>query len=161
MVAGLAARWSIQVHLRPSAYGGITAVVLVPPELVVIGADEPVTHPEPASRPDALEPPKLADTPRGVPDESPDRRSASLAAPGGGLPQRIPRSNLAPQLTDPKHVPGADVSTALPVRRVPERERATLAAFQAGASRARHQPIENSDAPLSARRPDRDEAVDA
>jgi hypothetical protein len=39
VVAQLAARHGVQVRLRPSPYGGVTAVALVPGDLVVTGAD--------------------------------------------------------------------------------------------------------------------------
>ncbi|WP_018658588.1 ATP-binding protein [Actinomadura flavalba] len=63
VVARLAARHGVQVTLRPSPYGGVTAIVLVPVALIV--------------EPDRVDAPP-ADTPAGLPAR---RRYAQLAEP--------------------------------------------------------------------------------
>jgi signal transduction histidine kinase len=74
VVARLAARHSVRVSLRPSPYGGTTAIVLMPGNLVV--APDPDTDAAPAAR-GAASPPGL---PRGA------REALSLTGPGLGAP---------------------------------------------------------------------------
>ena len=50
VVAQLAARHDIRVRLRPTPYGGTTAVVLVPPELVAVTPDDAPAEGAPAAR---------------------------------------------------------------------------------------------------------------
>jgi hypothetical protein len=49
VAATLAARHQIKISLRPSPYGGTTAIVLLPPTIVVVPAQDADQAPEPAS----------------------------------------------------------------------------------------------------------------
>jgi len=130
VVAKLAARHGTQVHLRPSAYGGITAVVLVPPELVVVDPDEPPAEPAPAGRADAAAPavgPAVERGPveRGPAERGPAERGPAEAtelgrsAPNAPLPRRSRRPTAAParQPAAPAAMPGP--GPGLP-RRIPQ-----------------------------------------
>ncbi|GAA0946375.1 hypothetical protein GCM10009550_20970 [Actinocorallia libanotica] len=85
VVARLARRHDIAVRLRPSPYGGTTAIVVLPPGVLVEAQEEPAApepKPEPRSRP---------------------RREQPVAVPAAGegeLPRRVRQSNLAPQLRE-------------------------------------------------------------
>jgi hypothetical protein len=140
VVGQLAVRHAIQVHLRPSAYGGITAVVLVPPELVAVGAEEPSA--------DDVTPADLADEIEVLFDADPVRRhlpapaapepaAAGSASPAvAGLPKRVRQASLAPQLREP----AAEESPATPApARSPETLRSMLSAFQDGTARGRRE----------------------
>ncbi|MFD0656422.1 sensor histidine kinase [Thermocatellispora tengchongensis] len=84
VVGRLAARHGIQVSLRPSPYGGTTAIVLLPGTLVVEAPELP--HP--------------MFTPQSHPSFSVERIPA--AEGNGGLPRRVRQANLAPQLREPQ-----------------------------------------------------------
>ncbi|GAA3443667.1 nitrate- and nitrite sensing domain-containing protein [Planomonospora venezuelensis] len=86
VVGRLAARHGIRVSLRPSPFGGVTAIVLIPGELVA-RAPEPLAPRVPA----ALTP------------ESPISYTVEVErvpADGGGLPKRVRRAV-------PEHAPGS------------------------------------------------------
>ncbi|GIG02799.1 sensor histidine kinase [Catellatospora citrea] len=119
VVARLAARHGIRVTLRPSPYGGLTAVVLLPRELVVDG-----NAPVPAATP--------------VPSTAAVPAAESTSPAEGELPVREPQTHLAAPLReepvielDP--VPGA----AEPPVRPAERTRNILTSLLAGAHRGR------------------------
>jgi hypothetical protein len=86
VVARLAGRHGIRVQLRPSAYGGVTAVALVPGDLITAGPMQVAIAAGPAAVP---EPPALAD-PSGLSGLS--GGSAVAAVPGGAGPSGMPRS---------------------------------------------------------------------
>ncbi|GIH69090.1 hypothetical protein Mth01_13430 [Sphaerimonospora thailandensis] len=101
VVARLAHRHNVRVSLRPSPYGGTSAIVLVPQELVVETEARDLSveriaapHPAPAL---SLTPP-AADTaaadPRGRGD------LGNRDGDGDELPRRVRQANLAPQLRD-------------------------------------------------------------
>ncbi|MEV4278022.1 nitrate- and nitrite sensing domain-containing protein [Actinoplanes xinjiangensis] len=96
VVAQLAQRHNIRVSLRASSYGGITAVVLVPGELVAgFGGrtDEPATPPWPGSG----ELPQLTGTGRGpAPDDVP-----AIAAAPAEAPSLNGQHRTAPEITGP------------------------------------------------------------
>ncbi|GAA0968191.1 hypothetical protein GCM10009555_013110 [Acrocarpospora macrocephala] len=77
VVGRLAQRHGVRVSLRASPYGGTTAIVLLPPDIVVEGEPEEYTV-------ERLIPQQPALTP--VPSE------------GDGLPRRVRQTSLAPQL---------------------------------------------------------------
>ncbi len=115
VVARLAQRHNVRVSLRPSPYGGTSAVVLLPQELVVT-AEVPdlsveaiaVSHPAPAL---ALTPPAVDATvdraERGEGGE-PGNRTGDRSSDRTGdrsddrdeLPRRVRQANLAPQLRE-------------------------------------------------------------
>jgi len=139
VVARLAGRHGIHVQLRPSPYGGLTAVVLVPPELVAVGPDDPPTPALTGRREHILEVTPVEVT---APADT-----GGPAAPGPVLPRRIPQASLAAQLRDSDQPAGtattgrAAGSEPVPVAPAgahsPERTRAQLSAFQAGMTRGR------------------------
>ncbi|POM24726.1 sensory histidine kinase CreC [Actinomadura rubteroloni] len=119
VVARLARRHGIRVTLRASAYGGVTAIALIPGELLVA-----VPEPEPAARrsgPLALTPgpamavaaeraekgvvrlvaEPVADEPEPEPEPAPvAERPAVHEATDAGLPRRRRQANLAPALRE-------------------------------------------------------------
>ncbi|GAA0442844.1 hypothetical protein Acor_82200 [Acrocarpospora corrugata] len=80
VVGRLAQRHGIRVSLRPSPYGGTTAIVLLPLELVVEGAREEYS----------------------VERLIPQQPALSPVPSGDGLPRRVRQNNLAPQLRGEK-----------------------------------------------------------
>ena len=91
----------ISVALRPSPYGGTTAIVLIPQSLMA--SDE---RQGPGQVPDAVLSGLHAarDTPRDIPRDTGDRRPAAHARPlpaaGAELPHRVRQANLPPHLRD-------------------------------------------------------------
>ncbi|GGK79656.1 ATPase [Sphaerisporangium melleum] len=133
VVGRLAARRDIRVSLRPSPYGGTTAIVLLPESLVM--------PTEPSGDPYSVE--QLTGQPgwfgagRGLTSaleggSRPGGRSAALEGPGangsgrkggegaggrrtgGNLPHRVRQASLAPQLRDPAPASGRDPREAGP-----------------------------------------------
>jgi signal transduction histidine kinase len=145
VVARLAARHGIRVTLRPSPYGGITAVALLPREIVAaeyppaqgeLATDSAPRHS--ANRPLAVAAaPATLDASRtgtlatlDVPTARPGAANAPLSPEG--LPIRQRQASLAPQLrTDPA------ATVAQPVARLPEATRSMLSSLQAGTHRGR------------------------
>ncbi|WP_433051264.1 sensor histidine kinase [Dactylosporangium sp. CS-033363] len=126
VVALLAARHGVRVTLRSSAYGGITAVVLIPPHLIS-GATHELTAPTPAEERQAaaeavleLEPadairPTIeevgpssveyvvaaAEKPQPVPEQAREVvRHEDLELTDDGLPRRRRQASIAPQLKE-------------------------------------------------------------
>ncbi|MEH1167543.1 nitrate- and nitrite sensing domain-containing protein [Micromonospora sp. CPCC 205539] len=89
VVARLAARHGVKVRLRPSGDGGVTAVVLVPSDLVTA---EPPAGPDPATLGDA-----------------PDRRLSRAGRRGNAQRPRVAR-------TRPPTAPSASATTAVDTR---------------------------------------------
>lgn len=165
VVARLAAKHGIRVQLRPSIFGGITAVVLIPTE--VMAAPEEQHQTRPVITRDAVPPPLPgADTHYPVADgrtaaepvnsgrgATLDRQSrfnwlgnhtTSAAAPTAQaappterrrLPRRVRQASLAPQLQDAP-APGPE-SAQVPAATSPEAIRTRMAAFQRGTDRGR------------------------
>ncbi|MGK5440641.1 nitrate- and nitrite sensing domain-containing protein [Micromonospora sp. URMC 105] len=137
VVSRLAARHGVRVTLRSEAPGGVTAVVLVPADLVT---DEPPALPVSASRP-AASVTRLTTLPRPrstragrdrqptVLPFAPARASAVEAAPDGdGLPRRVRRRGPAVR---PRP------QAAEPAVRSPDEVRRQMSALQAGTARGR------------------------
>jgi signal transduction histidine kinase len=96
VVGSLAARRGIRVSLRPSPYGGTTAIVLIPEALVspaVSGPEQYSVEQIPAA-------------------EAGTRVNGD--GKGTGLPLRVRQENLAPQLRDAVPSPGAGASERAP-----------------------------------------------
>ncbi|MGW3247095.1 nitrate- and nitrite sensing domain-containing protein [Streptomyces sp. NPDC001070] len=179
VVSRLARRHDVRVSLRPSPYGGTTAVVLLPTALLDMRAPEarapraagaggaasgphrpgqrfaevppaaasprgdgdgpprpsaprPVPVPEPAPAPA----PVTAQVPAPAPAPAPVTAQVPAPAADGGLPRRVRRASLAPQLLEPppapERVPGrGDQGDDTPGRSA-EQARATMAAFRRG-----------------------------
>ncbi|MEW1907598.1 ATP-binding protein [Kitasatospora sp. NPDC085895] len=94
VVSRLARRHGVRVSLRPSAYGGTTAVVLLPTALLETGSPAgPAAGTEPAAdaRPEAARTPAAAPAPAAVPAPEPELqdpppvRPLPTAAPFGAL----------------------------------------------------------------------------
>ncbi|WP_460308511.1 sensor histidine kinase [Actinocorallia aurea] len=136
VVARLAARHDIRVALQPSAYGGTTAVVLIPASLTV--QDAPI-------RPAAVNPPRSAQTQAPAVAAAPERRPVPLAAPpraadnrfepdatpeqSGRLPRRRKQQSMAPQLRTQAAPPPVEDDFEEPD---PESSRALMSSLQYG-----------------------------
>jgi hypothetical protein len=155
VVAQLGARHAVKIQLRSSPYGGITAIVLVPPDIVT-------APPEPAALPagpsggetprmrraralasvdsgsrrslEAVARPVLVPAPVIDAEESID---GSLGAEADGLPKRVRQASLAPQLRGEPGPLTLDRVDAEPPPRSAEHARATMSALQAGTARGR------------------------
>ncbi|MDI3423271.1 ATP-binding protein [Streptomyces luteolus] len=165
VVNRLADRQRVDVTLRRSVYGGITAVVFVPKEL--LEAPHPGLRPLPEQQPEPL-PARTGR--RAVPNEpqAPNALPARRAKPGpqpeqtprpdpapampptptptpppqptptppeDGLPRRVRQANMAPELREADTAP--EPVRELPGRRSPEAARATMASLRSGRHRAR------------------------
>ncbi len=110
VVGHLARRHGLRVRLRPSDYGGTTAVVMIPH---TIQCPEPAAaHPDatPAPLPaDRREPLPVRTAPPLPPQDPRPEPAPALPSPGGpdtdpsapSLPKRRPQTHLAPQLAQP------------------------------------------------------------
>ncbi|GAA2426186.1 sensor histidine kinase [Streptomyces glaucus] len=139
VVARLAHRHGITVTLRPSPYGGTTAVVLVPHDIVVrdvpdAGAPE-TTDARAAGRDARAGAGEAARSARPAPARG--VAAPPLAARRDGLaplPRRVPRTSLAAELREEAPPAGDDGS---PDEFTAERAASSLAGFQRGTLRAR------------------------
>jgi hypothetical protein len=175
VAARLASRHHLKITLRPSPFGGISAIVLIPQELVVLPegrhaeADEYQAL-EPSGKPDhggtgrhasratpgeAAAPTAPAGTGRAQPaplaeiltagDRVPEPHATGPDMTQLDLPRRTPQANLAPQLRD--------AQAARPAKSVasggpsPEETRNVLNAMQQGWERARGQAAHGNGAP--------------
>ncbi|MER7891173.1 nitrate- and nitrite sensing domain-containing protein [Micromonospora sp. NPDC094482] len=148
VVSRLTERHGIRVQLKESAYGGTTAVVLIPIELVTDAGDESETSTEfPAGTPAA---------PAGDAPAAP-----SAAASTGGTPAL---SAAPASVEQPPAFPAAPVALAeSPVARGPESPVAQAGGADAGGlpTRARTAPAAEQGLPTRARRgPDQQPALD-
>ncbi|MCX5375207.1 nitrate- and nitrite sensing domain-containing protein [Streptomyces sp. NBC_00091] len=135
VVGHLADQLEAAVTLRRSVYGGTSAVVILPQELLVATVREPEREPlpsePPAPRPsDARAPELVLHTSAGLParpmPDGPRERPAPPAAPQAGtttrdtgarpaLPERVPHTHIAEQLRAPRAEQGvAAQDTATP-----------------------------------------------
>jgi HAMP domain-containing protein len=179
VVALLAAHHDISVTLRPSAFGGTSAIVLIPEELVVrdispeglgtesLMPDVPMLEPLPkklSSSPVPAAIPPAAPTPHVAPPMAtvaalprPVGTSASALrgeGPQGAspppLPQRVPQTSLAQEL---RHEPAAEPAPEEGESHSSARPTASaIAAFQRGTKHARHARLNgmpHSDAPTA------------
>ncbi|GAB3659613.1 hypothetical protein GCM10027589_20870 [Actinocorallia lasiicapitis] len=154
VVSRLAARHGIKVTLQPSAYGGVSAVALLPhslivPESAINDVTEPVRQPAlteaPASALGGHTGPQAIVQGRPVSPQPPAPTLGNLGGPqpvtaipaeDGGLPKRVRQGNLAPQL---KNQPAEPLPAPAPVDddRAPEDSRDLFSSLQAGWERAR------------------------
>jgi signal transduction histidine kinase len=160
-VAGrLAARHNVRVSLRPSPFGGTTAIVLLPGSIVVMPAD-PAQLSDAFGAPAQLDlrpaealalttgqltgerpPPAPVPPPAPAPAAQPETTRASQPAAGTyrGLPRRTRQASLSPHLraTQPgRPEPAADESAAQASAREPEQARDLAASLQSGWLRGR------------------------
>jgi signal transduction histidine kinase len=125
VVARLAARHGIQVHLRESAYGGTRAIVLVRTDLLAPLAEsepeQPITPPKPELVPNPAEP-DLGNDPGNdevAPLRRPVRRSARHRTEPSAVPP-APPTQPAPVSPPPAPVQPPSVPTPVPVGAVSE-----------------------------------------
>ncbi|MFD0530739.1 sensor histidine kinase [Kitasatospora arboriphila] len=131
VVSRLARRHGIRVHLRPSPYGGSTAVVLVPRELLA-DANE-VMADQFSGRP-AAEPPARPPSPPG-PGRAPRRTPAAAAAAAGRAAPRGSTAARSPRTPNPPPPP-ADCPADAPAARRSSRTRRRPAPAATAARRA-------------------------
>jgi hypothetical protein len=165
VVAQLAARTGVKVQLCPSAYGGVTAVVLLPADLVVDGSGAPALPSGALMANDPVAPPTVSrhrHTSRAIDHEvagapspaivvgevsapaeiavpAPRRPADERSAPPvgeDGLPQRVRRPRRAATATSPTADAAVGVD-AQPAARSPEQVRAVMSALQSGTARGR------------------------
>ncbi|MFK0191124.1 nitrate- and nitrite sensing domain-containing protein [Kitasatospora sp. NPDC090308] len=165
VVSRLAKRHGVRVSLRPSAYGGTTAIVLLPLDLLDLREGDnlsdvrelaavpeltptvrtlsqalaPVPAPAPAPAP---APNPAGSRPRSAPSAPPAPVvPAAAVGPEGELPRRVRQASLAPQLRD---APAPARPGLRPADRAadrdPEQARTAMAAFQRGWQRGHAQP---------------------
>ncbi|MGW1491320.1 sensor histidine kinase [Streptomyces sp. NPDC002402] len=160
VVSRLASRREIRVHLRPSPYGGTTAVVLLPTALLQSALSAPLGSrraperdddapaarpgrqprsapvPPPAPRPALASQAKIPTPPPGV--TALRLRAAPQQSDDGELPRRIRQAHLVPQL---REEPKADepgelgASTEDTPERTPEQVRDRMTAYRNGWTR--------------------------
>ena len=175
VVAQLAARHGIRVSLRESAYGGTTAIVLLPNSVIVrqgeVVAAAPgqagrhlpalaneVRHPAVTADPVASAEQASAFNLHGRHRFRAVQEAASVpaqpAAPGKpdhGLPRRVRQASMAPQLR-PKStgnaVPGVPQPASEPVLRSAEDLRSTMSSLQDGWQRGRTDDLDLPDGGL-------------
>jgi signal transduction histidine kinase len=157
VVARLAVRHGIRVTLQPSAYGGTTAVVLIPHELVVPGEPELKPGGQDAetwrAQPAASTPLQAAPGSHGwfearqiigspvastavtAPAVTSPAVTGSSATDDEVLPRRVRQANIVPQLRKGATAP-AEADAAEPERR-PEDTRDLMASLQTGWLRGR------------------------
>ena len=159
VVGRLARRHGIKAQLRHSWSGGVTALVLVPNELMTTIPRREIEPPALARNvtrppgPQAREPsnghrPSHPETP--LPPTAPLPPPTPPAAADGGsllprpsprtsLPRRVPRANLAPGLaSQPEQAAGEpETPPSSPLSRSPDEIRAMLSSYRSGLERGR------------------------
>ncbi|MFJ8629393.1 nitrate- and nitrite sensing domain-containing protein [Streptomyces sp. NPDC093568] len=151
VIAQLARRHGITVTLRSSPYGGTTAIVLIPHDVVV--RDLPAPDREEVEHTGAAEPEEpVRDSRPVVPARTATTAAPEPAGPGPGagltpLPRRVPQTSLAAELRE-EAAPAEDDDSADDF--TAERAASSLAGFQRGTLRARDDDSDDhSDAPES------------
>ncbi|MGI5378991.1 sensor histidine kinase [Streptomyces sp. CA-251387] len=136
VIAQLAQRHGIAVTLRSSPYGGTTAIVLIPHDVVV--RDVPARDPEEVEHAGAAEPEEPVRESRPVVPArtTPDPAPAPVARRDGlsPLPRRVPQTSLAAELRE--EAPPAEESEATD-EFTAEQAASSLACFQRGTLQAR------------------------
>ncbi|GAA3785950.1 nitrate- and nitrite sensing domain-containing protein [Streptomyces coacervatus] len=139
VIARLATRHGIAVTLRPSPYGGTTAIVLLPHEIVVREATPAVSADD---APDTEEPTAAEEPAQPVrePRAAPPARTATAPAPSGRrdgiapLPRRVPQTSLAAEL---REEPTGGELNGHAEEFTAEQAASSLAGFQRGTLQAR------------------------
>jgi len=163
VVGKLAVRHGVRVSLRPSPYGGTTAIVLMPHSIVVQTADPGADRRSAAQlaigrsagpglragealaltgqRPAAPSlPPGVAGEPAAASEGLPPA-GAAAAGTYRGLPRRVRQASLSPHLRDSPPAASrpadTDPSLAPPADRTPEQARDLVSSLQSGWQRGR------------------------
>jgi signal transduction histidine kinase len=149
VVSRLAERNQMRVQLRESPYGGTTAIVLIPRDLISELAPEPVPVAVPAAVGAVEVPARHVPTSR---DAAGSARSSTLETGPRPVPAAAPRDTPAVHRQTPTGLPVRTRQTNLPAtpqdeppppsgegerHRPPERVRSMIASYQAGTRRAR------------------------
>jgi hypothetical protein len=163
VVSRLAERHGIRVSLKASPYGGTTAVVLLPRDLVIEGGEAlpeeetgsvlprrepgsrrialvgaPDAAPEPAQEvvpvPRAPEPPRPVQSAPPPGGADPDGSASSAGFTPSGLPFRVPQAHLAPALAE-ESTNGDEAEDQ--EDRSPDDIRKIMGSFQSGTRRGR------------------------
>ncbi|MFB8755259.1 nitrate- and nitrite sensing domain-containing protein [Streptomyces nigra] len=136
VIARLARRHGITVTLRPSPYGGTTAIVLVPHEVVVTDVpDEDPDKDEGPGEEDLEAPAPASEAPaQEAPPEVPAARLPDPEEELTPLPRRVRRAAPAP---GPREAPPAGEDGCADDEFTAERAASSLGGFQRGTLRAR------------------------
>jgi signal transduction histidine kinase len=175
VVSRLAARHGLRVFLRPSPYGGTTAIVVLPQSMITSEAEAPpVAQPAdratgarraddlrlsltgrqlPRAMPVASGAGELAagpDTSPGQPVLPARQPASSDAGTHRGLPRRVRQASLSPHLRNTSPAAGAVPARDLETRS-PEQAKSLLASLQSGWERGRQADVPDSEATTSKR----------
>ncbi|MFF5496919.1 nitrate- and nitrite sensing domain-containing protein [Streptomyces aquilus] len=133
VVARLADRHGIAVTLRSSPYGGTTAIVLIPHEVLVREEDGDGDGGAPAEKPDRA--PEASERPDRAPEasERPAPTAPDASPAPSPLPRRIPQTSLAVELREEAPVVADDDPDGFTA----EHAASSLAGFQRGTLQAR------------------------
>ncbi len=138
VVARLAARQGITVRLRPSSYGGITAVVLIPTELAL-------TDPTDKGEPVGIFAPRAPRAVEAAPAVPVEEQTVDLGGRGGDetttvLPKRVRKAAVetAPAASEETTAAlGSAEPAVVPRQRSADQVRTMMSAFQSGTVRGR------------------------
>lgn len=167
VVAKLAQRHGIKVHVRHSPYGGTAAIVLIPSELMVKSDETAPALPAGQGkapvvsfqRPDIpSQPTRDQGRASELPQRNPAAASATLTgdvlgmpADGlttttpAGLPWRVRQANLAPQLREDSDAPDEEDYVDEQPARDPELIRRMMRSYQTGTARGRSEATGDTD----------------
>ncbi|WP_186316030.1 sensor histidine kinase [Catellatospora sichuanensis] len=159
VVARLAARQGINVRLRSSSYGGVTAVVLIPAELAL-------TDPTDKGEPLGIFAPRAPRAVEAAPAAPVEEQTVDLGAGGDEttalLPKRVRKATpeTAPVASATEETTlslGSAEPAAVPRQRSADQVRTMMSAFQSGTVRGRAkastESTANGDAPATAQPP--------
>ncbi|MEU7862711.1 nitrate- and nitrite sensing domain-containing protein [Nonomuraea sp. NPDC049141] len=134
VVGMLAARHGITVTLKPSPYGGTTAIVLVPTGLIQ-ALPTPVRVPELESvSVSVVRTPEDTTAPGQLPRRQRTTKPGPERSQEAQLPRRVRQANLSQRL---KEAPPEQAEVRSPAGRSPEEARALLSSLQSGWQRGR------------------------
>ncbi len=156
VVARLAARQGINVRLRSSSYGGITAVVLIPTELAL-------TDPTDKGEPLGIFAPRAPRAVEAAPAAPVEEQTVDLGSGGEEttalLPKRVRKAapETAPVTEETTVSLGTAETPVVPRQRSADQVRTMMSAFQSGTVRGRAKAVTestaNGDAPATAPTP--------
>jgi HAMP domain-containing protein len=162
VVAKLAQRHGIRVHLRTSPYGGVTAIVLIPKEVMLEAPDDVLASPAPALPSTALpggghhhtngsgndrgssvvvvrQAWSIDSRPAAPPPDPEQPPDGQQSVTPSGLPWRVRQASLPRQLWN------EDSTGEQPVEQDPEQVRRAMRSFQRGVQRGRDEAEEDAE----------------